>query len=68
MPFAIGRPPQVADVVDRTAACTWVFHAGGVGELDARQAFMKSGVRKGRVDEGLFYMPFEMTFIAQGGC
>jgi len=49
-------------VVTRTTACTWIFND------DGNQAFMKSGVRKGRVDEGLFFMPFEMTFTALGGC
>jgi len=49
-------------VVIRISPCTWIFND------DDHQAFMKSGVRKGRVDEGLFFMPFELTFTASGGC
>lgn len=49
-------------LVTRTATCTWVFNDNG------SQSFMKSGVRRDRVDEGLFFMPFEMTFTSSGGC
>ncbi len=40
--------------------CTWVFNG------DNATAMLKSGVRKNLVKEGLFYMPFEITFTAPG--
>ena len=55
--------------VTRTAVCTWVFTDDITGDgpsNDDAQAFLTSGVRRNRVDEGLFQMPFEMTFTAPG--
>ncbi len=53
--------------VTRTAACTWVFtddYTGDGPTADDARAFLKSGVRRNRIDEGLFSLPFEMTFTA----
>lgn len=55
--------------VTRTGACTWVFTDDFTGDgpsNDDARAFLTSGVRRNRVDEGLFQMPFEMTFSAPG--
>ena len=57
---SLDDPGSSAVTVNRTGACTWVFTDAGA------QAFLKSGVRRNLVNEGLFDLPFELTFTAPG--
>jgi hypothetical protein len=57
---SLDDPGSSAVKVTRTASCTWVFTDDGA------QALLKSGVRRSLLKEGLFTLPFEMTFDAPG--
>ncbi len=53
--------------VTRTDDCTWVFtDVLDPDTGDRAMAILRSGTRKTLVMEGLFHLPFEMTFTAPG--
>jgi len=52
--------------VTRTGTCEWVF-TDVLDPDSSSRAILRSGVRKNLVMEGLFYLPFELTFATDDG-